>query len=72
MNGMEMVQVTPLRRNLASSPESEYARCHQQEHIGSKTLLKQSPSALNWWCWLMQVVLYNGHKTVVAVLVTCR
>jgi len=28
-----------------------------------------NPPVLNWWCWLMQVVLYNGHNMVVAVAV---
>jgi len=39
--------------------------CHQQGHVGSKTLHQQNPSVLNWRCWLMQVDLYNGRKTVV-------
>jgi len=36
---------------------------------GSKTLLQQDPPVLNWESWLMQVVLYNGHKMVVLVVV---
>ena len=39
--------------------------CHQQGHVGSKTLHQQNPAVLNWRCWLMQVDLYNGRKTVV-------
>ena len=37
--------------------------------MGSKTLLQQNPPVLNWECQLTQVVLYNGHKMVVAVVV---
>ena len=65
----EMVQITPLRRTLASSPLSECTSCHQQGQAGSKTLLKQNPLVLNRGCWLTQVVLYNGHKMVVVVVV---
>ena len=46
--GMEMVQVIPWRRTLASSPESECTSCHQQGHTGSKTFLQQNPPVLNW------------------------
>jgi len=38
-----MVQVTQVRRTLASSPKSECATCHQQGHVGSKTLFQQNP-----------------------------
>jgi len=38
---MVMVQVTPLRRTVASSPYLEYASCHQQGHAGSKNLLNK-------------------------------
>jgi len=38
---------------------------HQQDRAGSKTLLQQNPVVLNWGCWLTQVVLCNGCKTVV-------
>ena len=31
--------------------------------MGSETLLQQNPPVLSWRCWLMQVDLYNGHKT---------
>ena len=48
--GTETVQVTPLRRTLASSPKSECTRCRQQGHAGSKTLLQQNPRFLNWGC----------------------
>jgi len=44
---MEMVQVTLLKKTLASSPQAECARCHQQGHAGSKTLLQQNPPVLN-------------------------
>jgi len=40
----------------------------QQVHASSKTLHKQNPPVLNWRCWLTQVDLYNGRKTVVVVL----
>jgi len=30
---------------------------------------KQNPPVLNWRCWLTQVDLYNGCKTVVVVVV---
>jgi len=60
---METVHVTPLR-TLVSSPESEFASCHQQGHAGSETLLQQNPPVLNWGCWLAQVILYNGRKLV--------
>ena len=29
---------------------------------------QQYPPVLDWKCWLTQVDLYNGHKTVVCVL----
>ena len=65
---METVHVTPLR-TLVSSPESEFASCHQQGHAGSETLLQQNPPVLNWECQLMQFVLHNGHKKMVVVAV---
>jgi len=37
--------------------------CHQQGHA------PKNPPVLNWGCWLTQVVLYNGHKTVVQIVV---
>jgi len=37
--------------------------------MGIKTLLQQNLPVLNWRCWLMQVVLYNGCKMVVVVVV---
>jgi len=58
----ESVQVTLLRRTLASSAQFECASCHQQRQTGSKTLLQQNPLILNWECWQMQVNLYNKHK----------
>jgi len=36
---------------------------------GSKTLLQQNPTALNFSCWLKQIDLYNDHKIVVNVAV---
>ena len=42
-----MVCITPLRRTLTFSPQSECAGCCLQRHIGSKTLLWQNPSILN-------------------------
>jgi len=32
-------------------------------------LLQQNPPVLNWGYWLMQIVLYNGSKTVAVVVV---
>jgi len=46
------------------------ASCHNQGHVGSKTLLQQNHSVLNQLWQLRQVVLYNGHKTVVVVVVS--
>ena len=54
--------------NLAFYPESEYSRCHQQGHVGSKTLPQQNALVLSWRCWLTQVVLYNGHKMAEVVI----
>jgi len=70
-DGMDTVQVTPLRRTLVSSPSSECASCHQQGHEGSKTLLQQNPPVLNCGCRLMQVVPYNGCKMVVVGITFC-
>jgi len=52
----------------ASSPLSECAGCRQQGHAGSKTLHRQNPPVRNWRCWLTQVDLYNGHKTLCDVV----
>jgi len=49
-----------------------YCSCRQQGHADSKTLLQQNPPVLNWGCQLTQVVLYNGRKTVVIVVVFGR
>jgi len=68
-DGTETVQVTPLRRTLASSPNFECASCHHQAHTDSRTLLQQNPPVCNSGCWLMQIVLYNGHEMVVVVVV---
>ena len=40
----------------------------EQGHAGSKTLHQQNPPVLNQRCQLTKVDLYNGHKTVVVVL----
>ena len=64
------MQVTPLRRTLASSPKSECVSCRQQGHTGSKTVLQRNPPVLNCGCRLTQVVLYNGHKAVIGVVVS--
>jgi len=61
MHSMEMVWVAALRRTVS--------RCHQQEHVGSRTLLQQNPPVLNWRCRLTQVVLCNGRKTVVVYII---
>jgi len=44
---MEMVQVTLLRKTLASFFKSECTGCHQQAHVGSKTMLQQNPLIIN-------------------------
>jgi len=36
--------------------------------VGSKTLHHQNPPVLNWRCWLMQVDLCFGCKTVAVVV----
>ena len=46
----------------------ECASCLQQWYVGIKTLLQQNPPVLNWQCRLTQVVLYNGCKMIVCVL----
>ena len=51
---------------------SESAGCRQQGHAGSKTLHQQNPPVLNGRCRLMQVDLYNGHKTVAVVVVSAN
>ena len=51
------------------SQESQCTSCPQQGHEGSKTLLQQNPPVLNWRCQIMQVVLCNSHRMVVAVAV---
>jgi len=61
-HGMDKVYVTPLRRTVASSPYCECARRHQQRHAGSKILLPQNPSSLNWGHCLTQTDLHNGRK----------
>jgi len=68
---MEMAHITPWRRTLASSPKPNalVAISKRMPHAGSKTLLEQNPPVLNYGCQLMQVVLYNGPKTVVVVVV---
>jgi len=40
--------------------------------VGSKTLLQQNSSVLNYGCWLLQAFLYNGHKMVVGLLGGCK
>jgi len=35
-------------------------------------LRQQNTPVLNWWSQLMQVYLYNGHKTMVVVVVMCE
>jgi len=44
------------------------ALCHQQGHAGSKTLHQQNPP-VNWMCQLTQVNVFNGHETVMVVVV---
>jgi len=54
------------RRHPAKSP---YRYGCQQQQAGSKTMLEKNPAVLNWGFRLMQVVLYNGRKTVAVVTV---
>jgi len=62
--------MTLLRRTPSSSAESECAGCRQQGHVGSKTLHQQNPPVLDWRCIrLTQVHLYNGRRTLAAVVV---
>jgi len=63
-----MLLVLVTLTTLINSYNYYYSRC-QQGHGGSKTLRQQNPPFLNWKCWLTQVDLYNGHKTVVVVVV---
>jgi len=72
VQGTETVHVTLLRRTLLSYPYSECASCRQQGHAGSKTSLQQNTPVLNGGCRLTQVVLYNGHKTIVVVVLDCK
>ena len=54
------VQVTLLRRTLASSPSSECANSCQLGRARGKTLLQQNPPVPDW---VRQ--LYNGRRMVV-------
>jgi len=45
---MEMVEVTPLRRTVASFSRSEVTSCHQQGHVSSEMMLQQNPSILSY------------------------
>jgi len=51
-----------------ASFKSKYTSCYQQEHAGSKTLLQQNPPVINFGCQLIQMVLYNSHKTLIVVV----
>jgi len=67
---MQTLSITWLRRTPACSPQSQYiAGCHQQGHVGSKTLHQQNPPVLDWRCRLTQVDLYNSRKTAIVVVV---
>jgi len=55
-SGTETVEVTSLRRTLASSPPSECASCCHRGHASSNTLLQEDPSVPSWGCRLSQVV----------------
>jgi len=63
LDGMKMVQVTPLKRTLVS----KCASCHQQGHVDSKTLLQQNPPVFSCGCWLRQLVLCSDCEAVVLV-----
>ena len=60
--GMEMVQITPLKRTLAPSPWFECTTCCEQGCLDNSKILRFITS--NQWCRLMQDVVYNGHKTI--------
>ena len=64
-DGTETVYVTPTRtlRYLLRNLTASY---NQQGHVGSKT--QQNPSMFNWGSHLIQVVLCDGHKTVLCML----
>jgi len=51
-----------------ASFKSKYTSCYRQEHAGSKTLLQQNPPVINFGCRLIQMVLYNSHKTLIVVV----
>jgi len=57
-----------LRRTRSSSLYTESTSCHQQGHVGSKTLPQPNAAAkssrFNWGCQLIQVILNNDHKRV--------
>ena len=60
LHGTQTVQVTPEKN---SSVFSHALADVSNGMLGAK-LRSNNPSVLNWGCWLTQVVLYNGHKTV--------
>jgi len=38
-----------------------------QTHCSHKILQLLNPPVVNWRCWLTQVDVYTGHKTIVVV-----
>jgi len=60
--GAKTVQATAIEEKCLLRSECDCV--HHQEHGGNKRFLQSSPPVLNWRCWLMQIVLYNGCKTV--------
>ena len=64
----------PVRRTLASFPQSKCTICHDNGHIDSKTAAVQNPPVFLLLCQLTQFNPYNRHEVVllVAVVVHCR
>jgi len=65
---MDTVQVTPLGRTAVSSTNVD-ALVAISKGMQAVKLLHHNPPHLNWGCLLAHVVLYNGHKMVVAVVI---
>ena len=72
---MDESVLDPLNKNIGNAPESYVliqstflsSLNNREEHAGSKTVHQQNPPVLHWKCWLTEVDLYNGRKTVVVV-----
>ena len=67
--------MVPLNKNIGDAAESYVlilstflsSLNNREGHAGSKTLHQQNHPVLIWKCWLTQIDLYNGRKTVVVV-----